>query len=93
MYKRFAKHFAFVPAFLLCSLLVFAVDPFYYRAPKDYTKIIYTLPYYQNIGISKRFLTHDNRLVHDANSRANWFDDALGCKAINLCLRRQHKRL
>lgn len=89
MYKRFCKRFFCLCAalFLLCGLLVFAVDPFYhYRAPKDYTKIIYTLPYYQNIGIVRNAV-FDTMITGSSmmqNSRANWFDDALGCKAINL---------
>lgn len=66
---------------------VFAVDPFnHYRADADMTKIIYQIPYYQNIGIAKH-AQYDTLITGSSmtqNFLANKFDEELGCKAIRL---------
>lgn len=89
MFKKFCAIFiAVVFVFLSsASILVYIVDPFnHYRAPDDYTKIIYQNSLYQNVGIAKhaKFDTLITGSSMTQNFRANWFDEKFGCKAIRL---------
>lgn len=89
MYKKF---FIGVVSVTLCILLiigsvVFIVDPFnHYRADEDLTKIIYQMPYYQNVGIAKH-AEYDTLITGTSmtqNFRADQFDEKLGCQAVRL---------
>lgn len=89
MYKKFCIGFFCITLALLIAVggVVYAIDPFnVYRADKDMTKIIYQMPYYQNIGIAK-YTEYDTLITGTSmtqNFRGNWFDEKLGCKAIRL---------
>ena len=89
MYKKYFISFLSVILSLLIitGTTVFAVDPFnHYRADPDMTKIIYQMPYYQNIGIAKH-TEYDTLITGSSmtqNFMANKFDDTFGCKAIRL---------
>lgn len=89
MAKKFCIGFLCVTLSVLIAAgaFVYAVDPFnMYRADEDMTKIIYQIPYYQNIGIAKH--TKYDTLVTGTsmtqNFRGYWFDEKLGCRAIRL---------
>ena len=89
MYKRFFIKFLslFLTAILILGGFVFAIDPFnHYRAEEDLTKIIYQMPYYQNIGIAS-YTKYDTLITGSSmtqNFRANLFDKAMNCHAIRL---------
>lgn len=89
MCKKFFLGFISVAC---CTLLIIgstvcAIDPFnHYHANKDMTKIIYQMPYYQNIGIAKH-TEYDTLITGTSmtqNFRANHFDEKFNCKAIRL---------
>lgn len=89
MYKKYFISFIAVTLSVLIAIgtTVFIVDPFnHYRADPDMTKIIYQMPYYQNLGIAKH--TKYDTLVTGTsmtqNFIANKFDNTFGCKAIRL---------
>lgn len=89
MFKKFCIGFAAATLSLLIAAasFVYVIDPFnVYRADADMTKIIYQLPYYQNIGIAKH-TKYDTLITGSSmtqNFRAYLFDEKLGCKAIRL---------
>ena len=89
MYKKFFISFLTLTiAFIfICTSLVFFVDPFnHYRANQDKTKIIYQLPYYQNIGIAK-YAPYDTLITGSSmtqNFNALCFNEKFCCDAIRL---------
>lgn len=89
MFKKFCIGFLSITlaVIIAAGALVYVIDPFnVYRADKDMTKIIYQMPYYQNIGIAK-YTEYDTLISGTSmtqNFRANWFDKKLGCRAIRL---------
>lgn len=89
MYKKYFISFVAVALSVLIVIgtTVFVVDPFnHYRADPDMTKIVYQMPYYQNIGIAK-YTEYDTLITGTSmtqNFIARKFDDTFGCKAIRL---------
>ncbi|MBQ8783714.1 MAG: hypothetical protein IJZ57_08090 [Clostridia bacterium] len=89
MYKKFFRIFLSLSfsLLLICGSLVFAIDPFYhYRANQDKTKIIYQLPYYQNVGIAK-YAQYDTLITGSSmtqNFNALHFNKELNCDAVRL---------
>lgn len=89
MFKKFCIGFLSVTLALLIGVggFVYAIDPFnVFRADRDMTKIVYQIPYMQNIGISK-YTEYDTLITGTSmtqNFRANWFDEKFDCKAIRL---------
>lgn len=89
MFKKFIVCFFCIVLSVLIAAgsVVYIVDPFnHYRANSDLTKIIYTMPYYQNVGIAK-YTKYDTLITGSSmtqNFRAWWFDEKLNCKAIRL---------
>lgn len=89
MFKKFCIGFLCITLALLIGFgtLVYVVDPFnVFRADEDMTKIIYQIPYYQNIGIAK-YTKYDTLITGTSmtqNFRGWWFDEKFGCKAIRL---------
>lgn len=91
MYKRFIMMFLVICAVVLTAFggVVYAVDPLtLYRAPADFTQVIYQVPDCQNTGIA-RYCDYDTVITGTSmteNFRATWFDEAgLSKKAVRLC--------
>lgn len=89
MFKKFCIAFICITLCVLVAAasFVYAVDPFnVYRADEDMTKIIYQMPYYQNIGIAKH-TKYDTLITGTSmtqNFRGFWFNEKFGCNAIRL---------
>lgn len=89
MFKKFSIAFICITLSVLVAVasFVYAIDPFnVYRADKDMTKIIYQMPYYQNIGIAK-YTEYDTLITGTSmtqNFRGTWVNEKFGCNAIRL---------